>query len=188
MPIPSIDANRVRLTMLTPEDGARVARYQRDNREHFAPWEPPRPAEFFTDQWWCRRLADERAEFANDQSARFQVLDKATGDMIGACNFTAFARGGFQACRLGYSIAQSHEGQGYMSDALRAAIPFVFDELRMHRIMANYVPENERSGRLLAALGFAVEGRASDYLFIGGRWRDHVLTALTNPDPREPGV
>ena len=48
--------------------------------------------------------------------------------------------------------------------------------------MANYIPENERSGRLLARLGFTREGLAKDYLFIDGAWRDHVLTALANPD------
>jgi ribosomal-protein-alanine N-acetyltransferase len=49
--------------------------------------------------------------------------------------------------------------------------------------MANYRPENERSGRLLQRLGFAREGYARDYLFIDGAWRDHVLTSLTTPRP-----
>ena len=49
--------------------------------------------------------------------------------------------------------------------------------------MANYMPINERSGRLLRSLGFQVEGYARDYLYVGGAWRDHVLTALTNPNP-----
>jgi ribosomal-protein-alanine N-acetyltransferase len=44
------------------------------------------------------------------------------------------------------------------------------------------VPTNERSGRLLRRLGFVVEGYARDYLFIGGQFRDHVLTSLTHPD------
>ena len=52
--------------------------------------------------------------------------------------------------------------------------------------MANYIPHNERSGRLLRRLGFMVEGYARDYLFINGAWRDHILTALTNPNPRPP--
>jgi ribosomal-protein-alanine N-acetyltransferase len=47
--------------------------------------------------------------------------------------------------------------------------------------MANYRPENERSGILLERLGFVREGLAKDYLFIDGQWRDHVLTSLTNP-------
>jgi ribosomal-protein-alanine N-acetyltransferase len=63
----------------------------------------------------------------------------------------------------------------------------LFGELGFHRIMANYLPHNERSGRLLRRLGFVVEGYARDYLYIHGAWRDHILTALTNPDPRPPG-
>jgi ribosomal-protein-alanine N-acetyltransferase len=46
--------------------------------------------------------------------------------------------------------------------------------------MANYLPQNERSARVLKGLGFVVEGYAKDYLYIDGRWQDHVLTALTN--------
>jgi len=68
-----------------------------------------------------------------------------------------------------------------MAEALRAANGFAFRALRLHRIMANYRPENERSGRLLERLGFVREGLARDYLFIDGAWRDHVLTALVHP-------
>ena len=50
----------------------------------------------------------------------------------------------------------------------------------MHRIMANYMPHNMRSGNLLAKLGFEREGYARQYLQINGEWRDHVLTALTD--------
>ena len=31
-------------------------------------------------------------------------------------------------------------------------------------------------------VGFRVEGLAPAYLFINGRWEDHVLTAITNED------
>jgi ribosomal-protein-alanine N-acetyltransferase len=49
--------------------------------------------------------------------------------------------------------------------------------------MANYMPENERSANLLKKLGFEREGFARSYLKIAGRWRDHVLNSLLNPDP-----
>lgn len=50
----------------------------------------------------------------------------------------------------------------------------------MHRIMANYMPHNQRSGNLLTRLGFEREGYAKKYLLIDGTWQDHVLTALMN--------
>lgn len=37
------------------------------------------------------------------------------------------------------------------------------------------------SARLLERLGFVKEGYAREYLHIDGAWRDHVLTARTNP-------
>jgi [ribosomal protein S5]-alanine N-acetyltransferase len=76
-------------------------------------------------------------------------------------------------------------GKGLMNEALTEMIRFAFEELQLHRIMANYVPTNERSGQVLRRLGFAVEGYARDYLFIGGKFRDHELTSLTNTALRD---
>ena len=73
---------------------------------------------------------------------------------------------------------EKHQGSGLMFEALSAALPFALEHLGLHRIMANYQPHNERSGKLLRRLGFAVEGYARDYLYIDGEWRDHVLTAI----------
>jgi len=100
--------------------------------------------------------------------------------IIGAANFSQISRGPFQAAILGYKIAAASEGRGLMREALQTTICYVFEELHLHRIHANYIPSNVRSGRLLARLGFAIEGYAKDYLFINDAWRDHILTSLTN--------
>lgn len=68
-----------------------------------------------------------------------------------------------------------------MSKLCLAAIKYAFHELDLNRIMANYMPSNERSGILLRKLGFSEEGLAKKYLKINGRWEDHVLTSLVNP-------
>jgi ribosomal-protein-alanine N-acetyltransferase len=52
----------------------------------------------------------------------------------------------------------------------------------MHRITASYLPHNQRSGKLLKRLGFVVEGYAYDYIMINGKWEDHILTSLVNPN------
>ena len=67
-----------------------------------------------------------------------------------------------------------------MTEALQLAINFAFDELNLHRIMANHSPTNMRSAQLLRKLNFVVEGYARDYLLVHGEWQDHILTALTN--------
>jgi ribosomal-protein-alanine N-acetyltransferase len=69
-----------------------------------------------------------------------------------------------------------------MVEAVGAAVGYAFAVLRLHRVMANYMPHNVRSAAVLRRAGFTVEGYARDYLLINGRWEDHVLTGIVNPD------
>ena len=55
-----------------------------------------------------------------------------------------------------------------MFEMLQASIKYIFEELKLHRIMANYIPENGRSEKLLKRLGFQKEGLAKSYLKIAG--------------------
>jgi len=171
------------MTIPTPDDAGPMADFQCRNREHFAPWDPERAEEFFTEAWWRERLGDAHDEFQSDKSLRLVLrpLAEPDGPIIGTINFSNFVRGVFHACYLGYCIDAEREGQGLMHEGLTRSIAYVFDELRLHRIMANYMPHNQRSGKLLRKLGFVAEGYARDYLHIAGAWRDHVLTSLTNP-------
>ena len=180
---PVIKTERLLLTLPSIEAAPLLLRYFEENREHLAEWSPPTPDGYYTESYWRDRLERARAEFEQDKSMQlvFFEQEQAMSRVVGVCNFSAFIRGAFHACYLGYSIDYRDEGRGLMREALSAAIEYAFDVLRLHRIMANYVPTNERSGRLLRKLGFTVEGYARDYLFINGEWRDHVLTSLTNP-------
>ena len=90
-------------------------------------------------------------------------------------------RGVFQACHLGYAVAQRWQGRGLMREALESGLEWAFGPLGLHRVMANYMPRNERSGKLLERLGFEREGYAKRYLCIAGVWEDHVLTARIHP-------
>ncbi len=179
-----------RMLLLLPGSGAagRMVSYFERNRSHLAPWEPPFPQGLFTSAFWERRLLQNQQEYRQGKSMRLVLVprDDPEGAVIGLANFTQFVRGAFMACVLGYSLDAHAQGHGYMYEALKTAVQHVFHELRMHRIMANYLPTNERSGSLLRRLGFKVEGYARDYIYINGAWRDHILTSLVNDDPVVP--
>jgi len=180
-----IETARLVLALPTVDFAPRFLRYFEENSEHLGPWEPTREPGFFTEDYWRARIERTRQEFATDTSMRLMLLlkDEPRSPIVGHCNFNNFIRGAFQACTLGYSLDRRYVGRGMMHEALAAGIAYAFAELRFHRVMANYMPTNERSGRLLRRLGFVVEGYARDYLYIDGQWRDHVLTALTAPSP-----
>lgn len=182
--LPEIETERLAVRLARPGMEVAMARFLEDNFEgHLDRWSPPCTPSFFTVSFWGERLAIAVEEYHAGRSARFVLQDKgpADGPILGTCNYTNVVRGPFQACHLGYQIARTHQGRGLMTEALRATNAFAFAELRLHRIMANYRPENERSARVLERLGFRREGLARDYLFIDGAWRDHVLTALVHP-------
>jgi ribosomal-protein-alanine N-acetyltransferase len=82
---------------------------------------------------------------------------------------------------LGYNLALEEQGKGYMTEAVAAAVKFAFGTWKLHRVAANYMPRNTKSGAVLERCGFLVEGHAPAYLLINGTWEDHVLTAITNP-------
>ena len=63
----------------------------------------------------------------------------------------------------------------------------MFGPQNLHRIMANYMPSNARSGSLLRRLGFREEGLAKDYLRINGRWRGGGLRLFWSMIQREAG-
>jgi len=123
------------------------------------------------------------ADFLADRAVTVVLLDKfdPDGPILGQVSLRNIIRGAFQGCHLGYSLDQQAVGKGLMFEALTSVIAYGFGEMGLHRIMANYIPTNERSGRLLRRLGFVVEGYARDYLFLAGKWQDHILTSLVNP-------
>jgi ribosomal-protein-alanine N-acetyltransferase len=75
-------------------------------------------------------------------------------------------------------------GQGLMTDAVRALLPWLFDTLRLHRVEAACLPSNGPSKAVLHRVGFYEEGYARQYLKINGLWEDHLLFAMLASDRR----
>jgi len=174
-----IEGRRIVLRLARPADVPAIIDFWRRNRRHLAPWSPKRPP--LTAAFWRKKVRDSLREHRQDRSLRLFVFKRGEPDrIIGMVNFGNFVRGAFQACHLGYSIDAREQGKGYMTEAVGAAIAHAFGPLKMHRVMANYMPRNRRSGRVLRRLGFRIEGRAREYLLIAGRWEDHVLTSRVN--------
>lgn len=186
MESPILKTERTELRLASQEDAASVLDFFIRNRVHLSQWDPARPQGFFTEEYWKSRIRQNAEEFRLGVSCRMFVWGaEKSGQVIGTVNFSQVFRGSFHACYLGYSLDAEHEGQGLMSEAVRVGIDYIFEDWNLHRIMANYIPRNVRSGRLLRRLGFVPEGYAKAYLRINGVWEDHILTSLTNPAWRE---
>ncbi len=187
MEIPLIETALLVLTVPGPEHALEFVSFTIENEARLTPWEPPWHESIRSVDFWSKRLADWRDEAVRGVSCRLAMFERAPGgELVGQANITAVVRGALQTANLGYRIGGRFEGRGLMREAAEAAILHGFEALELHRISASYQPTNERSAGLLRRLGFVVEGYARDYLFVGGRWADHILTSRLNPRWRGP--
>ena len=168
--------------MCSPEEASQVVAYHIRNKEHLRPFYPLYEENYFKESYWQEKLALFKDEFKRDQSLKlFVFLKKEPEKVRGTISFNSILRRAAHYCTLGYGIDEEIMNQGLMTEALEASIKYVFEEMNLHRIMANYIPTNESSARVLRKLGFVVEGYARDYLFLNGEWKDHILTSIVNP-------
>jgi ribosomal-protein-alanine N-acetyltransferase len=177
-----------RLVLREPDDADAPAllAYAARNEARFARWEPEHVDDLAHHLRWVRWRRDESAA---QRGLGLLALDRADpGALVGIVNLYGISATSSYSAMLGYSLDGAYEGRGFAREALEAVIAFAFGTINLHRLTANYHPANERSGALLRRLGFVVEGYARDMLYLRGTWRDHVLTSLTNPDWKPPGL
>lgn len=179
---------RLRLQASDETMAAAVADYFARNRAHFAPWDPPLPAAHGEPGFHAGQLGEQRHQFDSGLGWSFWLMphDAPAGDpprVIGKITLSNIVRGPFQSCNLGYGLDAQQQGRGLMHEALAAVIAAAFaPQANLHRIQAAVRPDNPRSLALVRRLGFHDEGLARDYLFNGGRWRDHRIFTRLNPD------
>lgn len=175
---PEIRTERGVLKLLNVEQAPLLQEYIVAGKDFFAPWEPERHSSYYELETCRTRITQVRRDFLDDKGVALYFLSPDENRILGYTNFSNIVRGVFQACYLGYSLAESEQGKGLMHEALTAGIDYMRREQNIDRIMANYMPNNAKSAAVLQKLGFEKEGVAKNYLKIAGEWQDHVLTAL----------
>ncbi|MET3987721.1 GNAT family protein [Streptomyces sp. PvR034] len=167
-------------------DAAGVAEALGRNRAHMAPYEPPRPAEFYTERGQRERIEGVLAERDAGRALQYVLLDTDTGAVLGLITLTNIVRGPLCSASVGYWVDGERTGRGLASAALAEVIRVARDELGLHRLAAGTLLDNLASQRVLAKAGFEEYGVAPRYLYIDGAWRDHRLFQLLLHDDPPP--
>ncbi len=156
---------------------------RRESRRFLEPWEPEWASDELSRGSFRRRIKRYSEEIGRDESYPYFIFIKQTGGLAGGITIGHVRRGVSQTGTIGYWMGESFAGQGLMAEALKAVCTASFAQLRLNRLEAACVPENERSQRLLLSCRFRQEGHARSYLRIAGSWRDHLLFARLAGDP-----
>jgi ribosomal-protein-alanine N-acetyltransferase len=180
--VPAIVGDATILRAPQMSDYAEWAALREASRDFLSPWEPTWPADDLARSSFRRRIKRYGEDLRSDLAYPFFIFRRSDDVLVGGLTLANIRRGCAQAGSLGYWMGAAYAGQGYMTAAVGAVIPFAFDTLRLHRIEAACIPANVASIRLLERAGFRHEGVAREYLCIDGVWRDHLLYARLRRD------
>jgi len=175
-----IKTKRLILKNLDENAAVEVLDYYQRNREFLNEWEASKNNKYFTLKHQIKLLKKQKLKMENGTLFRFWIYKKANNKLIGSVAFNNIIRGAFQSCHLGYKLDKDEINQGYMTEALKAAINYAFKELKLHRIEANIMPKNKASLKVVEKLRFINEGISKNYLKIDGSWEDHIHMVLLN--------
>jgi RimJ/RimL family protein N-acetyltransferase len=87
------------------------------------------------------------------------IVLKENGKVIGMIDLEPDGlRYGVNALVISYYLGEQYASKGYMTEALREMIRYVFDERGVDVLAVRAFRDNEASGRLIEKLGFIYEG------------------------------
>lgn len=181
---PVLKGERLYLRPPTGSDYPAWSSLRAQSRAFLTPWEPTWPADDLSRLAFRRRLRRYQRDMREDDGYAFFLFRSSDHVLLGGLTLAHVRRGVTQSCSVGYWMGEPHAGCGYMSEAVRVVVRFVFATLHLHRLEAACLPTNAASIRLLEKVGFRREGYARSYLCINGIWQDHLLYGLVAGDQR----
>lgn len=173
--LPAIDAPRVRLRALEPEDVDAL----------FAVFGDPEVMRYGSRPALADRaaaaayLAGIHEGFADRSLFQWGIERRADGAVIGTVTLFSLSAQNRRA-ELGYMLGRAHWGQGLAREAVDAVIDHAFapDGLGLARLEADIDPRNAASAKLLERLGFRLEGTLRDRWIVNGEVSDSGLYGL----------
>ena len=155
-------------------DGPDLIQANANSRHYHEPW-----VQAFTDargfeEWFDGLITEPRVSLI--------AREAATGGICGVVNFSQIFLKGFRNAYVGFYGMAGYARRGLMTEALRLAVQYAFEEIGLHRLEANIQPANAASIALARRVGFRREGFSPRYLRIAGAWRDHERWTLLADD------
>jgi ribosomal-protein-serine acetyltransferase len=87
-----------------------------------------------------------------------------------------------RSASIGYWIAESCQGRGIVTQAVRALTDHAFGTWQLNRVEIRAGIGNERSRAIATRLGFKEEGVLREAERVGDRYVDHVVHAMLAAD------
>lgn len=170
--IVELQGKNILIRNFTPDDAEELLQYYIRNEEHLKPFEPVRDSSFYTYETQKEILLESYRHLMTGVGSDLGIYIE--GKLIGKAKISSIVYGVFKSGILGYSIDKEYEGKGYMKEAIHLVLNYAKEYLDLHRIEASVLTTNERSKGVLLACNFEEVGINKKYLYINGKWSDHI--------------
>ncbi len=129
----------------------------------------------------AHELVDEMDLLSGPTTGRWaQLALEHDGVLVG--DVAIWLDDGADLAMIGYSLAATHQHQGYAVEATTAVVDWLFGRRRVHRIAATIDPRNLASARVLERCGFEHVGTARSAALARGEWTDDARFSLLPGD------
>lgn len=130
---------------------------------------------------------EEAEEFIKDNAVKhfgkagewiqYAIENNKTGKLIGDCAIKLDLYD-IRIAEIGITISHLEQRKGYAKEVLLSILKFLFDELKIHRVVEIVDAENTASINLLKSTGFKQEGHFIENIFFKGKWGSEFQFAM----------
>ena len=84
---------------------------------------------------------------------------------------------------IGFLLSKDYWGHGYMPEATKIVLDYIFDELGADKVYISHAEKNTNSCRVQEKVGFKIIGRVKNYReWIDGTMTDSITRCMTKQD------
>lgn len=117
-----------------------------------------------------------------NESLMIGIFLKGSNKHIGNIRLHSFSTDN-KRVEVGAMLWDKNEwGKGYASEALGAVYDYIFDKMKLHKIVAEIYSINQAPIKIAKKLGFKIEGVFKDHFIVDGKFVDAIRIAKINPN------
>jgi RimJ/RimL family protein N-acetyltransferase len=99
-----------------------------------------------------------------------------TQELIGSIGLISNKR--FNHAELGYWRGKKYWNNGYCTEAAKAVLELAFNQLDLHKVIANHITRNSNSGKVMRKIGMTKEGLLKEHVIKWDKYEDVVSYAI----------
>ena len=138
----------------------------------------PRPL-VKTDEDALEHIAMIDSKIDSNEGINWAITLKGNPKLIGVIGHYRIKPENYRA-ELGYMLLPEYHGQGIVSEAVKEAVKYGFQVMKLNSLEAIIDPDNHASAKVLEKNGFIKEAHLKEYEFYEGRFLDTVIYSILN--------